>query len=38
MPKNISELRHMWEKEKKEYETQEVGSGVQKFVKAVLSV
>lgn len=37
MPKNISELKHMWEKEKKEYETQEVGSGVQKFVKAVLN-
>lgn len=33
---NLQELKTLWNKEKKEYQSQEVGSGVQKFVKEVL--
>lgn len=33
---NLQELKILWNKEKKEYQSQEVGSGVQKFVKEVL--
>ncbi len=36
MPKTIYDLKKLWEKEKLEYKTQEVGSGVQKFVKELL--
>ena len=33
---NIKELKNKWSKEKENYKTQEVGSGVQKFVKDFL--
>ena len=36
MSKTIPDLRRMWNREKESYETQEVGSGVQGFVKSVL--
>jgi len=36
MPLGIKELRKLWQKEKDSYRKQEVGSGVQKFVKEVL--
>jgi hypothetical protein len=36
MPKTIKELKKLWETEKQEYVTQEVGCGVQRFVKEVL--
>jgi len=35
MSKSINQLKILWESEKDEYKTQEVGSGVQKFVKEV---
>ena len=28
---NLQQLKALWNKEKKEYQSQEVGSGVQKF-------
>jgi len=37
MPKILSQLKTLWNKEKKHYQFQEVGSGVQKFVKEILS-
>ena len=33
---NLQELKILWNKEKKEYQSQEVGSGTQKFVKEAL--
>ena len=33
MSRNIKQLRNLWEKEKEEYKTQEVGSGVQRFIR-----
>ena len=36
MSKTIPQLRSLWNKEKESYKTQEVGSGVQRFVKDVL--
>ena len=33
---SLRELKILWNKEKKEYQSQEVGSGVQKFVKEIL--
>jgi type I restriction-modification system DNA methylase subunit len=36
MPNTIKQLRALWSKEKESYRTQEIGSGVQKFVKEVL--
>ena len=36
MADNISELKKLWNKEAESYKVQEVGSGVQRFVKQVL--
>jgi len=36
MSKTIPQLRSIWDKERESYKTQEVGSGVQRFVKDVL--
>ncbi len=36
MSKTISQLKSLWNKENESYKTQEVGSGVQRFVKDVL--
>jgi len=33
--KNIKQLKSLWEQEKEEYKTAEIGTGVQKFVKQV---
>ncbi len=33
--KDIKQLKHLWEQEKEEYKTAEIGTGVQKFVKQV---
>ena len=37
MPSQIEALKNLWENEKENYKTQEIGSGVQKFVKKVLN-
>jgi len=36
VPKNIDQLKQLWKKERGEYRTQEIGSGVQKFCKEIL--
>ena len=36
MSKTIPQLKSIWNKERESYKTQEVGSGVQRFVKDVL--
>ena len=36
MSKTIPQLQSMWSKERESYKTQEVGSGVQRFVRYVL--
>jgi len=36
LKKELLRLKNLWEKEKEEYRTQEVGSGVQDFVKQIL--
>jgi len=33
--KNIKDLQNLWEKEKEEYKTAEIGTGVQRFVKHI---
>ena len=37
MPKNIKQLEKLWNREKEQYRFQEIGSGVQRFVKEVLN-
>jgi len=36
MTKTITQLKNLWDKEKESYKTQEIGSGVQRFVRYVL--
>lgn len=36
MPKTLQELKSLWNKEKKYYQSQEMGTGVQRFVKEML--
>ena len=37
MPRNIKQLKNLWNREKEQYRFQEIGSGVQRFVKEVLN-
>lgn len=35
MPRDIKQLKNLWNREKEQYRFQEIGSGVQRFVKEV---
>ena len=37
MPRDIKQLKNLWNREKEQYRFQEIGSGVQRFVKEVLN-